>query len=58
MRQATATTLPQRHAASLAQRQARRLGRRLLAAAVLGGWVLMPLMPLLALAFTWFSSRS
>ena len=39
-------------------RLAARLGHRLMAYAVIAGWVLMPLMPVLALALTWFTDPS
>jgi hypothetical protein len=39
-------------------RLATRVGHRFMALAVLTGWVLMPLMPILALALSWFTDPS
>ena len=36
-------------------RRVARLTRTLMTAAVVAGWLVMPLMPILALAFVWFS---
>jgi hypothetical protein len=45
----TETHVPTRRRSRIASRA----GRRLLSVAIMAGWVAMPLMPVLALAFTW-----
>jgi hypothetical protein len=61
------TESPLRPASAVTQDQSQRRRRRrkgsnyahkVLACAVMAGWVLMPLMPVLALAFSWYNGLS
>lgn len=39
-------------------RRTNHIGRNILSVAIMAGWIAMPLMPVLAFAFSWFSGLS
>ena len=39
-------------------RKTRRAGRTALGVAIMGVWIVMPLLPVIAIAFTWFDGLS
>jgi hypothetical protein len=46
------------HSRSRCSRRMHSIGYRVLTVAITAGWVIMPLTPVLALAYTWFNGLS
>jgi hypothetical protein len=46
------------HPRSRRSRRIHSIGHRMLGVAITAGWVIMPLTPVLALAYTWFNGLS